>query len=94
MSIKNEKFVLVLGKEKKFVPATPEDLKSETSVIITSSQEEFNQKVEQHKQDGWSLVEEEKDYAKFKNEFPVLMETTAYMRQQKLPDFVEIKLEQ
>jgi len=90
--MENEKFVL--GKEGKFVPATPEDRKPEISEVIASSKEDFQQKVEQHKQDGWTLVEEKEGYAKFKNEFPVLMDTTVYMRQQKLPDFVEIRLEQ
>ena len=58
--------------------------------IIHNNREEYEEELLKLKEEGWKLEESTKDYAKFKNDFSILMNsTTCYLKAAMLPDYIE-----
>ncbi|MBT4334623.1 hypothetical protein HOD61_02295 [archaeon] len=58
--------------------------------IICETKEKYKENITRLNNEGWKLEKVAEDYAKFKNNFPILIETTAYMRIFSLPDYTEV----
>jgi len=87
--MKNESFVL--SDDGKFVQKTKENdpnFKKE----IYATQEEFDQKVEEYKNQGWTISESTDGYVKLENQFSKPTDKTMKMVSGWSPETIEIRL--
>jgi hypothetical protein len=58
--------------------------------IICETKKEYEDNLFRLEKEGWELKILSKDYAKFENNFPTIMEPTSYMRSFPEPDYTEV----